>query len=138
VVGPYQLTRAAVPHMRAQGKGSIVNVASTAALNGMGSSIAYAASKGALVTMTLSLARVLGPEIRVNAVCPGFIKGEWLKNGLGDEMYEATKTVVERSSALGVTATPDIVAEAIIYLVSGAAITTGETLILDGGYHLRQ
>jgi len=137
VVGPYQLTRAAVPHMKAQGKGSIVNVASTSALNGMGSSIAYAASKGALVTMTLSLARVLGPEIRVNAVCPGFIQGEWLKQGLGDEMYEATKTVVEQSSSLGVTATPDTVAEAILYFVSGAAITTGETLVLDGGYHLR-
>lgn len=61
------------------GKGAIVNVASTAAITGIGSSTAYAASKGALVTMALSLARVLGPEIRVNAVCPGFTQSRWLK-----------------------------------------------------------
>ena len=70
VVGAYQMTRAAAPHMKAQGRGTIVNVSSISAITGAGSSIAYAASKGALNTMTASLARALAPEIRVNAVCP--------------------------------------------------------------------
>ncbi|WP_220347969.1 SDR family NAD(P)-dependent oxidoreductase [Alkalilimnicola ehrlichii] len=89
VIGAYQMTRAVVPHMRTTGRGSIVNVASIAAVTGVGSCVAYTASKGALVTMTLSHARALGPEVRVNAVCPGFIAGEWLKQGLGEETYNA-------------------------------------------------
>jgi len=138
VIGPYQMTRAIAPHMKKTGNGAIVNVASTAALTGIGSSIAYAASKGALVTMTLSLARVLGPEIRVNAVCPGFIQSRWLMEGHGKENYEMIKKYVEDGSPLGATATPEIVAEAILYFISGASITTGEILIIDGGFHLSQ
>ena len=138
VVGPYQMVRAVTPHMKNAGRGAIVNVASTAAITAIGSSIAYAASKGALVTMTLSLARNLGPEIRVNAVCPGFVQGRWLKGGMGMERYEATKAYLEDQSPLGVTATPDTVADAILYFITGAGITTGETLILDGGFHLNQ
>ena len=137
-VGPYQMTRAAVPHMKRGGRGAIVNVASIAAITGVGSSIAYAASKGAMVTMTLSLARVLGPEIRVNTVCPGFIQGEWLAEGMGRERYEAAKSFLEQSSPLRRTATADSVAEAIVYFITGADIVTGETLILDGGNHLAQ
>ena len=135
-VGAYQMTRAVRPAMKRGGRGSIVNVASIAAVMGVGSSIAYAASKGALVTMTLSLARVLGPEIRVNAVCPGFIQGEWLKAGMGAENYERTKKYLENTSPLRLTTTPDTVAEAILYFVTGADVVTGETLILDGGQHL--
>jgi 3-oxoacyl-[acyl-carrier protein] reductase len=138
VIGPYQMVRAVTPHMKDAGRGAIVNVASTAAITAIGSSIAYAASKGALVTMTLSLARNLGPEIRVNAVCPGFVQGRWLKGGLGMERYEATKAYLEDQSPLGVTATPETVADAILYFIAGAGITTGETLILDGGFHLNQ
>src|SRR5271169_3140359 len=74
VIGSFQMTRAVVPAMQRQGHGAIVNVSSIAGLMGMGSSVAYAASKGALNTMTLSLARALGPAIRVNAVCPGFVE----------------------------------------------------------------
>jgi 3-oxoacyl-[acyl-carrier protein] reductase len=138
VVGPYQMVRAVTPHMKNAGQGAIVNVASTAAITGIGSSIAYAASKGALVTMTLSLARNLGPEIRVNAVCPGFVQGRWLKEGLGEKVYETRKTYLEQESPLGVTATPETVADAILYFIAGAGITTGETLILDGGFHLNR
>jgi len=111
-------------------------VASIAGICGVGSSVAYSASKGALITMTLSLARALGPSIRVNAVCPGFVQGEWLKEGLGEKAYEVFKTMVEDASTLGVTATPENVADAIFYFLAGAAITTGETLIVDGGFHL--
>ncbi|MDI6615494.1 MAG: SDR family NAD(P)-dependent oxidoreductase, partial [Syntrophaceae bacterium] len=89
VVGPYQMVRAVVPSMKAIGSGAIVNVASISGLTGVGSSVAYAASKGGLITMTLSLARVLGPEIRMNAVCPGLIQGDWLRQGMGTDKYEA-------------------------------------------------
>ncbi len=135
-VGAFQMVRAVEPAMRKAGCGSIVNVASIAAVTGVGSSIAYAASKGALITMTLSLARALGPEIRVNAVCPGFIQGEWLEKGLGRQAYEKMKSGLEQAAPLGVTATADTVSEAILYFISGADIITGETLILDGGLHL--
>jgi len=135
-VGAFQMVRAVEPAMRRAGKGSVVNVASIAAITGVGSSIAYAASKGALITMTLSLARALGPAIRVNAVCPGFIQGEWLQKGLGSAAYEKMKSGLERAAPLGATATADSVSEAILYFTSGAGIITGETLILDGGLHL--
>src|SRR5260370_39282970 len=83
VIGPFQMVRAVVPAMQKQGSGAIVNISSIAGLTGMGSSVAYAASKGALNTMTRSLARALGPAIRVNAVCPGFVETRWLTGGLG-------------------------------------------------------
>ena len=135
-VGAYQMTRAVAPAMKRGGRGSIVNVASIAAVMGVGSSIAYAASKGAMVTMTLSLARVLGPEIRVNAVCPGFIQGDWLREGMGKDAYDRTQKFLEETTPLKLTTTPDTVAEAILYFVAGADVVTGETLILDGGMHL--
>ena len=78
VIGPYQMIRAVEPIMKENGFGSVVNISSIAGKTGIGSSIAYAASKGALNTMTLSLAKALGPEIRVNTVCPGFIGTGWL------------------------------------------------------------
>jgi len=137
VIGPFQMIRAVASAMQAQEQGGVVvNVASTAAITGVGSSVAYAASKGALVTMTLSLARALGPEIRINAVCPGFIQGDWLREGLGDAQYEAAKLHNERNAPLGVTASPDTVAEAILHFITGPQIVTGETLIVDGGRHL--
>ena len=135
-IGAFQMTRAVVPHMQRGGRGAIVNVASIAGIMGVGSSIAYAASKGAMITMTLSLARVLGPQVRVNVVCPGFIQGDWLEAGMGKERYQRTKAALEASAPLRLTATPDSVAQAILYFVAGADIVTGESLILDGGNHL--
>jgi 3-oxoacyl-[acyl-carrier protein] reductase len=135
-VGAFQMTRAAAPHLKAAGRGAVVNVASIAGLFGVGSSIAYAASKGALVTMTKSLARVMGPEVRVNAVCPGFIQGEWLRQGMGPEVYDRSKAFLESNVPLKLTATAETVAEVIVQFVEGASIVTGETLILDGGHHL--
>jgi 3-oxoacyl-[acyl-carrier protein] reductase len=136
VIGAYQMARAVEPHMRSGGRGAIVNVASIAGVTGVGSSIAYAASKGALITMTLSLARVLGPQIRVNAVCPGFIAGEWLKQGLGEEKYNARLKQMQDMTPLQAVATPESVADGILFFVTGADIVTGETLLLDGGAHL--
>ncbi len=137
VIGPFQMIRAVAPMMQeAQSGGVVVNVASTAAVTGIGSSVAYAASKGALVTMGLSLARALGPNIRINTVCPGFIQGDWLRQGLGSEQYEAAKTHNERHAPLGVTADAETVAESIVFFILGPKIVTGETLIVDGGRHL--
>ena len=137
VIGCYQMTRAVSAHMEAaEDGGAVVNVASTAGITGIGSSIAYAASKGAMVTMTLALARALGPKIRVNAVCPGFIEGEWLRQGFGDEKYEALLQSNREAAVLGLTATPATVADAILVFISGPQVITGETLIVDGGRHL--
>lgn len=137
VIGCYQMIRAANKVMQEQEEGgAVVNVASTAAITGIGSSVAYAASKGAMVTMTLSLARALGPKLRINAVCPGFIEGDWLREGFGDEKYEALMESHRKNSPLGVTATPETVADAILHFITGSQVVTGETLIVDGGRHL--
>ncbi|MEM7218902.1 MAG: SDR family oxidoreductase [Pseudomonadota bacterium] len=137
-VGAFQMARAVAPAMRQGGRGSIVNVASIAGVMGVGSSIAYAASKGAMITMALSLARVLGPEIRVNTVCPGFIQGDWLREGMGETVYDKVKADLEASAPLRATATADTVAEGILMFLSGPSVVTGETLLLDGGHHLNQ
>ncbi|MCZ2110707.1 MAG: SDR family oxidoreductase [Dehalococcoidia bacterium] len=136
VVGPFQMTRAVTPHMKAAGRGAVVNVSSIAGVMGVGSSIAYTASKGALNTMTLSLARVLGPEIRVNTICPGFIQGRWLRGGMGDEAYEAAVAAQERMTPLRRAGTPEDMAEAAVWFLEGAANVTGEILIVDAGSHL--
>jgi 3-oxoacyl-[acyl-carrier protein] reductase len=137
-VGAYQMVRACVPAMRRGGRGSIVNVASIAGVMGVGSSIAYAASKGAMITMALSLARVLGPEIRVNTICPGFIQGEWLEAGMGADRYAAAKKHLEESTPLKLTTTPQTIADGVLYFLAGADVVTGETLLMDGGHHLNQ
>lgn len=136
VIGPYQMIRAVTPTMKQQGKGSVVNVSSIAGVTGMGSSIAYAASKGALNTMTKSLARSLGPEIRVNVVCPGFIQTRWLKGGLGDERYDALRKSVEETTVLQAASTPVEVAQPIVWLAESADHVTGELITVDAGMHL--
>ena len=137
VIGAYQMVRAVSDQMKSQASGgAIVNVASIAGVAGIGSSIAYAASKGAMITMTLSLARVLGPSIRVNVVCPGFIEGEWLKEGLGEEGYKRAYEAAKEGAPLGVTATADTVADSILYFITGPQVVTGESIIVDGGRHL--
>ena len=135
-VGAYQMTRAATPALRAAGLAHVVNMASIAGLAGVGSSIAYAASKGALLTMTKSLARVLGPEVRVNAICPGFVQGEWLEKGLGSEAYNKMLDKTKAGAALHDAASPETVAQAVLGLVIGGDLSTGEALRVDGGAHL--
>ena len=134
--GPFQMCRAAVALMRRTGQGAIVNVSSVSGIVGDGSSIPYAASKGALNTLTRSLARLLAPEIRVNAVCPDYIAGRWMRNGVGDEAYERIMTDARRKSAIDRVAEPDDIAEAILWLLEGAAFITGDAIVVDGGIHL--
>jgi 3-oxoacyl-[acyl-carrier protein] reductase len=131
-IGAFQMIRAVVPTMKQTG-GSIVNVASVAGLIGVGSSLAYACSKAAMLAINKSMARNLGPEIRVNAVCPGFVEGEWLQNGLGAEMYGAMRQHFRDRAATGEVMTPASVAENIWYFADSAPNVTGEHLLMDGG-----
>jgi 3-oxoacyl-[acyl-carrier protein] reductase len=137
VFGVYQMIRAVTPHMKAAGSGAVVNISSIAGVYGAGSSVAYAASKGAVNTMTLSLARALAPEIRVNAICPGFISGRWQAAGMGStEKYEARVASVEKSTPLRRANSPEDIAETILWFIEGARWVTGETLLVDAGSHL--
>src|SRR3984893_8454789 len=122
VTGPYMMSRAAYPAMKKQWedkqeRGSIVNISSIAGVMGVGSSIPYACSKGALNTLTLTLARWLSPAVRVNTVCPGFIQSRWLLNGLGEVEYEKLKAQMEQITPLQQTATPEQVAEAVLFFL---------------------
>ena len=136
VIGPYQMVRAVTPHMKRQGKGAIVNISSVSGFSGSGSSIAYAASKGALNTMTLSLARALAPEIRVNAVCPGVMQTRWWREGLGEDRYQSFIDNFAENSPLKAAGDPEIVADPVVWLLEGAEHVTGETIMVDSGSHL--
>ncbi len=136
-IAPFQMVRAAEPHLRAA-RGAVVNVSSIAGVYGTGSSIAYVASKAALNGMTLSLARVLGPEVRINAVCPGFVEGEWLQQGMGEAAYAAALENWQRASPLGTTNKPEDIAQSIAFFLTAAVNVTGETLLIDSGMRLAQ
>ncbi len=136
VIGAYQMVRAVAPAMQKQGQGAVVNVSSGSGFSGSGSSIAYAASKAALNVMTLSLARALAPEIRVNAVCPGVMQTRWWREGLGEDNYSAFIERYAQETPLKAAGAPDIVAEPVGWLLEGAEHVTGETILVDAGSHL--
>lgn len=125
--GAFFVSRAAMPLLQASGAGAIVNVASVAGLAGAGSSIAYAASKGALITMTKSLARAFAPQVRVNAVCPGVIESRWLDDH--PEMIQAAIKVTPLKKA----SSTDDIADVITFLACDAGMMTGQALTVDGG-----
>lgn len=136
-VAPFQMVRACAPALRASPFGAVVNVASVAGVFGMGSSVAYAASKGALVTMTKSLARVLAPQIRVNAVAPGYVATGWYEKRLGEEGFAKLNAKVAASVPMGFATGPDDVAGPIEMLLDPMSrAMTAEVLLLDGGGHL--
>ena len=136
VVGAYQMTRAAAPALKAKGNGSIVNVSSIVGIVGGGSSTAYAASKGALNTMTMALARALAPEIRVNAVCPSFVETRWVTSKMDAKQYKQVKADVEASSPLQRICSAEDVAESVAWFIEGGRAITGEILMIDAGVHL--
>jgi 3-oxoacyl-[acyl-carrier protein] reductase len=131
-MGPFQCARAASVALIESGSADIVNVSSVAGLRGTGSSIPYCASKAALNSLTLTLARALAPKVRVNAVAPGFITGKWLEQGLG-EAYGAIKMHQEQRAVLGKVCDPIDVAEAVISLITGSDLVTGQILPCEGG-----
>jgi 3-oxoacyl-[acyl-carrier protein] reductase len=134
VVGPFQMVRACAQALK-QSQGAIVNVSSVAALKGTGSSVAYAASKSALNTMTASLARALAPEVRVNAVCPGYVRTPW-QEAQGKEIADERERRFAAAAPLGRAVQPEDVADAILWLIEGARCTTGETILVDAGINL--
>jgi 3-oxoacyl-[acyl-carrier protein] reductase len=136
VVGAFQMIRAA-QRLLEGGKdpGAVVNTSSLAGVIGIGSSVPYAASKGALITMTLSLARALAPRIRVNAICPGYIDTPWF--GENPDRQIAMRNNAAKAAPLGVASTADDIAASAVFLGStDARHITGETLLIDAGVHL--
>jgi len=127
--GPFFVTRAASKLLTAGNGGAVVNVSSVAAESGKGSSIAYCASKAGLNTTTKSLARVLAPKVRVNAVCPGPIDSRWIRQG--NPNWAIEKMVagfpIPRASQ------PSDIADVVIFLAIDAKMVTGQLLFVDGG-----
>jgi 3-oxoacyl-[acyl-carrier protein] reductase len=136
LMGNFFCSRAAVPHMQDAGEGTIVNVVSIAGFLGHGSSIAYSASKAAVINMTKCFARTFGPEIRVNGIAPGAIDTRWLRKGLGEKAFEGLCESLRRTTPLEVMATAEDVANAIVWMIEDARMMTGETIKFDGGQHL--
>jgi len=136
VIGPYQMTRALLPLLKAHAGAGVVNISSVASMMGVGSSIAYMASKGALNAMTVGLARALGPEVRVNAIAPGLVETPWLQSGLGPERYAQAVQGYKARAALDAVIAPEDVADAAWWLGAGARKTTGEVLLLDAGVRI--
>jgi 3-oxoacyl-[acyl-carrier protein] reductase len=134
-LGVFQMVRACVPQLKAA-QGSIVNVSSVAGALGIGSSVPYVASKGAVNSLTLHFARQLAPEIRVNAVCPALITSRWFDQGLGPGGLDKALAATNPHTPLGKPSTPEDVADAIVWLVCGAKTVTGELVMIDGGTHL--
>ncbi len=126
--GPFYAVRAAVTALR-ESRGAVVNVSSVAGVTGSGSSIPYCASKAALNNMTVTLARALAPEIRVNAVAPGFIDTRWFKQL---EHYELIKQAASDQAPLHRVCRPQDVAKTIVDLATSDLIT-GQVLVIDGG-----
>ncbi|MDR3506892.1 MAG: SDR family NAD(P)-dependent oxidoreductase [Caulobacteraceae bacterium] len=138
VVGAFQMIRAARALLEAgSAPGAVVNTSSIAGVLGVGSSVPYAASKGALNTMTMSLARALAPKIRVNAVCPGFIDTPWFGRNMEPESLERLRKGVAGGTPLQVASTAEDIAASAVFLASPQSRhVTGETLIVDAGAHL--
>jgi 3-oxoacyl-[acyl-carrier protein] reductase len=132
VVGTFHCCRAVKDFMLAGDGGQIINISSVAAFAGKGSSIPYAASKGAVNNLTIALARALAPKIRVNAIAPGFITGRWLQQGLGDAYEQAMHTIAGQCP-LGKVSDPDDIAAAVLSLANGSTMVTGQILVCDGG-----
>jgi 3-oxoacyl-[acyl-carrier protein] reductase len=134
-LGVFQMVRACLPHLKAA-QGAVVNVSSVAGALGIGSSVPYVASKGAVNSLTLHFARQLAPDIRVNAVCPALITSRWFDQGLGPGGLDKAIAATEQHTPLRRPSTPEDVAEAIVWLICGAPTVTGELLMIDGGTHL--
>lgn len=132
VRGTFQATRAATPHLRASG-GCVVNVASIVGLRPGPQPHAYAASKAAVVSLNRTLSRALAPEVRVNAVAPGWIAGEWMERTLGDN-YDWLMERRAKQTPLRRNVTLEDVAESVFALATSHPFVTGEIVVIDGGF----
>jgi 3-oxoacyl-[acyl-carrier protein] reductase len=135
VIAPFQMVRACREALKAA-RGAVVNVSSVASVLGTGSSVAYAASKAALETMSMSLARSLAPEVRVNVVAPGHTNTPWHPNVRGPERAAEMEKRYASIAPLRQIAQPEEVADAIVWLIEGGRNVTGEVIYVDGGMHI--
>ncbi len=141
-VGAFQMVRASRALLEAGAKASgrasaVVNISSVAGLSGAGSSIAYAASKGALNSMTMSLARALAPLIRVNAVCPGYIDTPWFEKGRGAAAAKQVREMVTVKVPLKVASSAEDIAQLVCFLATPpSGNMSGELVRMDAGLHL--
>ena len=133
VRGVFQVTRAALPLLRKGSQPCIVNTASIVGLRPGPQPLAYAASKAAVVNLTKTLAYNLGPEIRVNAVAPGWMEGDWMKRMLKDK-YQELMARRAKLTPLKRCVTADEVAETMLSLIQGNRFVTGEVIVIDGGF----
>jgi 3-oxoacyl-[acyl-carrier protein] reductase len=131
VKGAFYATRACVPSMRQRGDGLVVNVSSIAGHTGAGSSIPYAVSKGAMTTLTKSLAKALAPIIRVNAVAPGIVTTRWVAGREEHVERYAKDTPMQRAAG------PEDVARVIVSFATHGTFLTGEVTVVDGGREMR-
>ena len=126
---PFFVAAAAMPHLQKSDGAAIVNVSSLAGIAGSGSSIAYAASKGALITLTQSLARAFAPEVRVNALAPGVILTRWVEGKDDFVQQYVDATLVKKACS------PESISHAAILLIE-SEVVTGQTVVMDGGMTL--
>src|SRR6266571_336950 len=133
VLGLFLVTRAAVPLLRRSPNGCIVNTCSIAGLRPSAQPLPYAASKAAVANLTKTLANALGPEIRVNAVAPGWMEGDWMKRTLA-ENYEGLMARRARYTPFKRCCTAADVADTMLSLINGNRFVIGEIIIIDGGF----
>jgi 3-oxoacyl-[acyl-carrier protein] reductase len=132
VRGMFQVTRAATPMLKAA-RGSIVNTASIVGLRPGPQPLPYATSKAAVVSLTKLLALNLAPDVRVNAVAPGWMEGDWMKRMLADR-YEDLMARRAKATPLRRCATAEDVAEVIVNLITSNRFVNGEIIVIDGGF----
>jgi 3-oxoacyl-[acyl-carrier protein] reductase len=132
VRGLFQVTRASIKLLK-QSKGCVVNTASIVGLRPGPQPLPYAASKAAVVNLTKTLAWNLGPEIRVNAVAPGWMEGDWMKRML-DDKYDDLMGKRAKATPLKRVVTADDVAETMMSLILSNRFVTGEVIVIDGGF----
>lgn len=135
VIAPFQMVRACAEALK-KARGAVVNISSVASVLGTGSSVAYAASKAALETMSLSLARSLAPDVRVNVVAPGHTNTPWHPTVRGPERAAEVEKRYASIAPLKAISEPEDVADAIVWLIEGARSVTGEIIYVDGGMHI--
>ncbi len=135
LIGPYQMIKHAHPHLKKADAPSIVNISSVAGVRGIGSSVAYVASKGALNSTTLALARSLGPDnIRVNAVCPGFVGTDWFKNAFGAEVAGKIAAAQKDNTPMARAGLPEDIKGPILFFANRmSAHVTGQLMVVDAG-----
>jgi 3-oxoacyl-[acyl-carrier protein] reductase len=127
LLGVFRTIKAAAPALRAA-KGAVVSTASIAGINSPGSSMAYGATKAGVISLTKNLARGLAPEVRVNAVAPGAVDSSWMVEWTHEQRANSIENALLKRRC-----TPEDLAEVIVFLLAGAAMVTGQTIVVDGG-----